>query len=407
MSSSSLTWHDDTRRLGDLVPWPRNPRDIDAVQAERLRESLGEFDQPLPIAIGPDGEVYDGHQRLKAWIEERGPDFQVAVRVSSRALTEKEREKLTVMLHKGAVGGWDWEELATWDAGKLVDWGFSEEELGELFDGDGGEAVDDPGPQIDKAGELLEKWGVERGQVWQVGRHRIMCGDSTTGEDVGRLMGGEKAQLMFTDPPYNVAENSRNYARDGKTTSKTYGALADAEWDKGFDFNKVAPVLLKVLDGNCAVYVCTSQWLVQKVWEWMWEWSDFCSYCVWCKPNPTPSLSKRHWTWGTELIAYAVRGKHISNFPTNGHALNWWEINRRTHENDHPTEKPIEVCERAILFSSRPGALVCDLFLGSGTTLVACEQTGRTGYGMEIEPRYVAVSLERLTGMGLEARLVE
>jgi hypothetical protein len=131
-----LTWRDDTRRLGDLVPWPRNPRDIDTVQAERLRESLDEFDQPLPIAIGPDGEVYDGHQRLKAWIEERGPDFEVAVRVSSRALTEAEREKLTVMLHKGAVGDWDWEELATWDAGKLVDWGFESWEIGASSKGD-------------------------------------------------------------------------------------------------------------------------------------------------------------------------------------------------------------------------------------------------------------------------------
>jgi len=128
--SDSLAWRDETRRLGDLVPWPRNPRDIDVVQAKRLRESLGEFDQPLSIAIGPDGEVYDGHQRLKAWIEERGPDFEVAVRVSSRALTEKEREKLTVMLHQGAVGDWDWEELATWDAGELMEWGFEKWEFG-------------------------------------------------------------------------------------------------------------------------------------------------------------------------------------------------------------------------------------------------------------------------------------
>lgn len=254
----------------------------------------------------------------------------------------------------------------------------------------------DAEPQIDRAEELRIKWGTERGQLWQIGEHRLLCGDSTVRADVERVMGGDKADMVFTDPPYNVAENSRNYAKDGKTTSKTYNTLANAEWDKNFEFSKFGETILEFIKKDCAVYICTSQWLVQSIWEWMWSWSDFCSYCIWCKPNPTPSMSKRHWTWATELIPYAVRGRHISNFPESGNEHNFWLLNRETHWNDHPTEKPLSVPSKAILFSSNDGMIVYDGFAGSGTTLVACQNLNRKCRAIEISPAYCAVILERM-----------
>ena len=250
----------------------------------------------------------------------------------------------------------------------------------------------DAEPQIDRAAELNEKWQVVTGDLWQIGGHRLLCGDSTKREDVERVMGGEKADMVFTDQPYNVASESRNYAAD---KSKAMKDLSQSEWDKNFDITAVFPMLDEILAQDCAVYVCTSHWLVHTIWTWMWKWSDFCSYCVWCKPNPMPSLSKRHWTWATELIPYAVRGKHISNFPNDGHALNWWAI-PKDKDTEHPTEKVLEVPTRAIQFSSNKGAIVFDGFCGSGTTMVACQNLNRKCRAIEISPNYCAVILERM-----------
>jgi DNA modification methylase len=317
-------------------------------------------------------------------------DYVVDVRVSSRELTEQERKKLVIYLRKGAVGHFDFDILANnWELDELLEWGFDKKELDlDLWAGD---APEDAGAQIDKAEELREKWGVESGQLWQLGEHRLICGDCTDRAVVERVMGGERADMVFTDPPYNVASNSRNFAAD---KSKAMDDLKNAEWDKDFDITTVFPLLETVMAKDCAVYICTSQWLVQIVWEWMWSWSDFCFYCVFCKPNPMPSLAKRHWTWATELIPYAVRGKHIANFPREGHALNWWNIPKEKDTN-HPTEKPLEVPERAIGFSSNQGQIVFDGFLGSGTTLIACERLGRKCRAVEISPAYVSVALQR------------
>jgi len=128
---SDLTWTNEKRKLSELTPWPRNPRQIKQDQAKRLNESLDEFGQVDVIAIGPGGEVYNGHQRLNVWADEHGPDFEVDVRVASRALTEKEREKLVVFLHKGAAGEWDFDTLANeFELGELLEWGFEGWELG-------------------------------------------------------------------------------------------------------------------------------------------------------------------------------------------------------------------------------------------------------------------------------------
>lgn len=143
--AKKITWTNEKRRLGELIPWERNPRQINREQAERLAESFDEFGQVEPIAVSPTNDIYNGHQRLKVLMAKHGADFEVEVRVSSRALTEKEREKLTIYLHKGAAGEWDFDALANeFDLDELLDWGFSEHELGihpdidfDEFDGEG------------------------------------------------------------------------------------------------------------------------------------------------------------------------------------------------------------------------------------------------------------------------------
>jgi hypothetical protein len=125
-----LTWRNDKRRISDLIPWPRNPRHIRDKNVKLLQQSLEEFAQVELIAVGPQNEVYNGHQRLKAWGAKYGGDLEVEVRVASRPLTEHEREKLTVLLHRGAAGEWDFEALANnFDFDNLVEWGFDLAEL--------------------------------------------------------------------------------------------------------------------------------------------------------------------------------------------------------------------------------------------------------------------------------------
>lgn len=119
-----ITWANEKRKLSDLAPWPRNPRQITKDQAKRLVESFDQFGQVETIAIGPDNGVYNGHQRLAVLSQQHGKDYEIEVRVASRALTEKEREKLTVFLHKGAAGEWDWDALSDFDMGDLISGGW-------------------------------------------------------------------------------------------------------------------------------------------------------------------------------------------------------------------------------------------------------------------------------------------
>ena len=134
VTMQDLDWHNDKRRLGDLIPWEQNPRQIRVKDAERLGESLELFGQVQTIAIDPDGEIVDGHQRKHVWsaLEKYGPDYEVDVRVANRKLTERERQQLSVYLHEGAVGEWDFDGLANWDVEveELLDWGFTPFTLG-------------------------------------------------------------------------------------------------------------------------------------------------------------------------------------------------------------------------------------------------------------------------------------
>lgn len=134
--SNKITWTNERRKLSQLIPWPRNPRQIKTDQAKRLVESFDQFGQVETIAIGPDNGVYNGHQRLNVLASKYGQDYEVEVRVASRPLDEKEREKLTIFLHKGAAGEWDFDTLSEWDIPDLVDWGFKPYELGIVNDPD-------------------------------------------------------------------------------------------------------------------------------------------------------------------------------------------------------------------------------------------------------------------------------
>ena len=332
----------------------------------------------------------DGHQRRLVWsvLPTVGPDHEVDVRVSSRALTEQERQQLVVYLHRGTLAEWDWDKLATFEVPDLLDWGFSEDELQLNWGSD--EPTPDPGAQVDKAAELQEKWQVERGQVWEIpslsvpGKaHRVMCGDSTDEGDVGRLMGEAVASFTFTDPPYNVGV-AYGDATDDNRSKQEFTA-----WCK--DWIQFLPSTVLLTTG------------VKRLCWWDTIFDEPQWIIAWVKKNgqgQTGLLGTNKWD---PILVYGAKADN---------GIDLIEINNDYGEGIkaqglHPTAKPVGLWAEMITRFSDDAALVFEPFLASGTTLAACEQTGRIGFGMEIEPKYVSVSLERLAGMSLEPRLVE
>lgn len=397
----------------DLAPWSRNPRqnDENARRVARLIVRFG-FGAPL-VARAKDREVIAGHTRLKAvallpelW---RGASAPERARWSADARRLLERPQVPVRFmelsefdaHLLALADNRANELSPWDMPELYDIladyeaddaelaGWSAEELGKiaesLFDddkpgdelGDSGDADDPPPPA--PTGPAI----TQLGDVWELGAHRLVCGNSTSLEIVRRLLAGDDVPCVFTDPPYNVAGENELVSA---SVRKRQADLKAAAWDRDFDVRPTLAVLDAVIGRNASVYVCTSHHLAGDVWAWAKGWADHHSWCSWAKPNPMPSLSKRHWTWNGELVCYATRGKHTFNFPETGHALSTWTIPRAKAATAHPTEKPVAVPAHAIRHSSKGGDVVLDLFGGSGSTLLACEQLSRRARLVELDP---------------------
>lgn len=351
-------------------------------------------------------ELIDGHLRV-----EEKPDVDWPVLVLN--VTKKEADQLLATLDpmsamasvdrdllKGLLGRVKFKDDGTQ---AMLDALAKANDI-DLSEGDG-ELIDPPA-DIDHADQLRRKWKVKKGQLWEITgpsglRHRLLCGDATNADNVKLLTGGIRVSCMFIDPPYNVASDSKNFAANA---SKSMADLESSDWDHEFDVASVFGGILRCLDIDGSLYWCVSHFVAGNVWAWMSEWSTHSSWCIWVKPNPMPSLSKRHWTWNAELIAYATRGRHVFNFPSDGHAPCVWTFNKRK-STQHPTEKVVDVPAMAIRHSSCERGDVADLFLGSGTTMVAAEQLGRRCFGMEISPKYVAVALDRMKQIGCEATL--
>jgi DNA modification methylase len=250
------------------------------------------------------------------------------------------------------------------------------------------------GFDVDKALEDLVP-ETKLGDIWQLGNHKIICADCSDERSIKRLMEDKKADLVLTDPPYNVSENMQGDYYEN-TNFDNMKKLEKTDWDQQFDIKPMLDSIFPVLADDCTVYIFTSQYLAPVIWNWMKDWAKFYSYLVYCKPDPMPSLSKRYWTWATELICFATRGKHIFNYNEGVHNPNYLIYSRtEAAANDHPTKKPVRLLSEIIKHSSKEDSIVFDPFLGSGSTLIACEQTNRICRGVEIDPHYVDVCVKR------------
>lgn len=381
-------------------------------EMEALRRSIREFGFVEPIVAQAKSRiVIGGHQRLSAAIAE-GLE---SVPVYFVNVDDKRAKALNVALNR-IHSDFDEEMLTEVLAGLDEDYraltGFAESELERILRGVDGAEV--PAPKVDKAAELAEKWGVKLGQVWQVGKHRLMCGDSLQSKSVAKLMKGEKASLCATDPPYLVSYDATNHPSKKLMPSK------NKDWHGQYAELDVKTPLAPFYEGfiRCALGVCDP-----KAAFYIWYASQRhveveasmvnCGILVhqqtiWFKSKPTLTHSFYMWAHEPCLFGWLKGNKPRRNdgeFPTTV-----WEISNPVlpgKESRHPTEKPIELFTRPMLLHTQKNDLCYEPFSGSGTSLAAAQTVGRRCYAMELSPGFVAVTIERMKDMGLKPKLVK
>ena len=379
---------------------PSNAMDHPTENLEAIRGSLAKYGQRKPLVVNRNGNVIEAGNGTWTAAKALGWEFIAAVFVdddphtaTGYAIADNRTAQLADWFYDRLVV-----QLQTFDEPAAEVPGVSEEFLEEVMAeaGGGEEPAADPGAQIDRAAELQEKWQVQRGDVWEVGEHRLMCGDSTSAGDVEKLMGGEKADAIVTDPPYGVQYDGGTKSRDklagDDSPSLYYPFLVIGREYSG---DHVA-LYLFYADGDAAVTQAVTQagFTVRNTLIWNKNQAQFGALSAQYKQKHEPFL-----------YCY-LSGKSPQWFgPTN--EVTVWNIDRAPKNEWHPTQKPPELFARAIRNSTRQGDIVLDGFLGSGTTMVACQQLGRKCRGIELHPPYCAVTLERLSQMGLEPRLAQ
>ena len=361
--------------INSLNPAEYNPRQINNKQYEDLKASMEKFGcvDPIIININPErlNVVVGGHQRLRI-LRELGAEKVPTVSVN---LSEEDERELNVRLNKSG-GEWDMDILANeFDIVDLKEWGFKDIELGFNID-----KIVEGNTEDDYIPEVKES-RVKLGEVWELGKHRLMCGDSTKESDVKKLMNGDKADMVFTDPPYGIS-----YSSNMRTKTEKFKELKN---DNIF-LNQWIPLIDKYSNGF--VYVWTS-WKVLDTWlDMCKEIGDLSNMIIWFKGGGGMGDLKKTFLSDYEIALVYNRDNEI----TGKRLGSVWEVDKdKSTEYKHPTQKPVELSETAIKNTSIKNNIILDLFLGSGSTLIACEKTNRICYGMELDTKYCDIIIER------------
>ena len=386
------------KKIGEIKPYEKNPRKNDnAVDA--VASSISQFGFKNPIVIDGNNVIICGHTRYKA-AQKLGLDVVPCVVASD--LTDEQIKAYRLADNKVS-------ELAEWDIDLLG------EELDGIFDIDMSDFGFDLTEEEEET-EIIEDEIPEEvepvakmGDIWQLGRHRLMCGDGTSIDDVEKLMDGNKADMVFTDPPYGY-----NYQSNMRGKTSKFDVIEND--DKILDF---FPCIQAVCDGW--VYICTTWKTADKWIELFKQYYDLTNVIIWDKGGG--GIGDLFHTFSTdyEMIlvcnnGHEIKGKRygsVWNFANQEitkmkkeELLNivleqkkfysiWQEKKDNPNEYVHPTQKPVSLSARAIRSSTDIGNNVVDLFGGSGSTVMACEQTGRNCYTMELDPHYVDVIIAR------------
>lgn len=375
--------------LGDLEPFSRNPKKHPESQLEQIKASMQEFGWTNPILTSEDNMIVAGHGRYEA-AKQLG--FEKVPVINIGLPYEKAVAYVIADNRLAEIAEQDDEQLASLlqeiDSGLYTAIGFSEDEIDELLTGiEAGiqeDIVEDEPPEVDEENEPI----TQIGDIWQLGNHRLMCGDSTDTADVSKLMDGALCNLVITDPPYNVS-----YV--GKTAD---GLTIENDEMSNEDFYKfllkVYSNLYEFSNDGAGIYVFHADTEGINFRKAMIDSGYKLSQCcIWVKNSMVMGRQDYHWQHEPVLVGWKPTAGH--NWYSDRKQTTVWEFNRPTSSQDHPTMKPIELVAYPLQNSSRKGDAVLDLFGGSGSTMMACEQTGRTNYSMELDPKYCDVIIQR------------
>ena len=375
-----------------LLPYARNARTHSEEQVAQIAASIAEFGFTNPILAGSDGIIVAGHGRLAA-AQKLGLEIVPVVVLDH--LTPTQRRALVIADNRIAENaGWD-DAMLRIEIASLQDddfdvslTGFDADALAELMAGDEpdgeGETDDDAVPEVSET-------PVSRpGDVWLLGGHRLLCGDSTVAESYDRVLDGEPVDMVFTDPPYNV--NYANSAKD-KMRGKDRAILNDNLGDGFYDFllAALAPTIAHCRGGIYVAMSSSELDVLQAAFRAAGgKWSTFI---IWAKNTFT--LGRADYQRQYEPILYGWPEGAQRHWCGDRDQGDVWNIKKPQKNDLHPTMKPVELVERAIRNSSRPGNVVLDPFGGSGTTLIAAEKSGRLARLVELDPKYVDVIVRR------------
>lgn len=396
--------------VADLIPYARNSRTHNEEQIAQIIASIKEFGFTNPILIGGDNVIIAGHGRLLA-AQRLGLKEVPVIRLPD--LTETQRKALVIADNKIALNaGWD-EEMLALEMKELEEndfnldiLGFSEDELKELENF--GEPQTEAKSEDDEIPEAPVEPITKRGDVWILGEHRLMCGDTTMFDDMRKLMRDDRAAMIFTDPPYNV-----NYGSTMKDSIRyhagTLGGRKIMNDNLGDGFPQFLTDSLSNLLMFCqgAAYVCMSSSELHTLYNAFiaagGKWSTFI---IWAKNTFT--LGRADYQRQYEPILYGWNADKPHYWCGDRDQSDVWEYNKPVKNDLHPTMKPVELVERAVLNSSKSGDIVLDGFGGSGSTLIACEKNNRKARLMELDPKFCDVIVKRWEDYtGKKAQLLE
>ena len=375
-----------------LVPYVNNARTHSPEQIQKLRSSLREFGFINPVIIDRDYGVIAGHGRIAAAKQEGISEVPC---VFADHLTEAQKKAYIIADNRMAMdAGWD-EELLRVEIEALqgMDFdplltGFDEKELSKLFD-DGKDVTDDG---FDLTVALEKASFVERGDVWTVGRHRLVCGDATNADDVALLMNGKRANLLLTDPPYGVSFKSADgltIQNDSLKNEEFYTFLLSA-------FKNAADHMEK--GGAAYVFHADTEGLNFRK-AFIDAGFHLAGCCIWVKDSLVLGRSDYQWQHEPVLYGFLQNGKHA--WYSDRKQTTVWQFAKPKRNENHPTSKPLDLLGYPIGNSTQENAVVLDPFGGSGSTMMACQQTNRVCCMMELDEKYASVILRRAVENGV------
>jgi len=394
-----IEWHLEKRKIKDLKPHPKNPRKLSKHDGDNLQKSIDEdglIDKP---AIDLSNQIIGGHQRLQ--ILKKMGQKEVEVWVPNRELQDFEVNRINLRLNR-VSGEWDYDILANeWTEEELITGGFTREEL-DFADPDQIDAKDD-NFEVDTTKEPLTVLG----DVYDLGDHRVCCGSADSHGDLLKLLGSELIDLVVTDPPYNVDLSGKSDFNSKKFSNRPIenDDLSDQEFEALLlNFYRNAYVFMKE---GASIYVFHDDSEGEKFRRYFRESGLKLAQClVWLKNSMVLGRHDYHWQHETILfggkewdnhdpVLYGWKEGEKHKWHSNRKQTTILKFDRPTRNKEHPTMKPIPLIGYILKNSSVRGELICDFFLGSGTTLIACEQLARRCFGTELDPAYCDVIVRR------------